>query len=224
MPNCIVTGFDEIYYKKFGLFWLISLREIAKYQQDIVIFGKNLPLSIKNTIHKFDAKIIDCNFHDRNNILKNIKTIDFDKCVYYDADVWFQDTIDELFDFEFEQINISQNMNFGFIATCKKNWTLFSDFSKLFDLFDDDCLITFYTQFKEKFSFVDNTYNLIELFSLTEDEHKLKVNNKVAKVIHPSGAIKNQLGNSNLSFSERHKDLIAKFSEKKLPKLLLKKN
>lgn len=222
MSNCIVTGFDDTYWQKFGYSWVLSLREIAQYKGNIVVFGKDLSLSAKKFLEKFDIQFAKSESSNRINILRKISSLNYDNCVFWDGDVWFQDQIDEIFDQSFEKFLITKNKNFGFMATCKRNWTLFNEFSQVFDLFQDDCLISLYENFQDKISLIDNKYNIVEIFSLSDHNNQFYFGDSIAKVIHPSGAIKYQLDNSNISFCERHKDLIAKWSEKKFPKILLK--
>jgi hypothetical protein len=207
-----VTGFNEE-YSNYGLSWLISLRNLAQYNGDIKIFGYDLSTSTKSIIKKFDVDLIECQncSNIRNDVLIKIKNIS-GKIAFWDADAWFQDKIDEVFDLD----EIATTENQGFFYAPK--WKILGD------------LIEFSTRnnlnfnLSKQFNYLciklDPTWNYTKIIDLKNDE-KLTCQNSIVKVVHPAGQIKKHLENLNIFFWDRHKDLFLKHTKKSFRKIVL---
>jgi len=85
--------------------WLISLRYLAKYEGEIVVFNYGMPQRLITQLQEFGAKVIDLPKRDPYNI-SNYRNIDviphLEKynrytIAHYDADIWFQQSLDPMF-------------------------------------------------------------------------------------------------------------------------------
>ena len=91
--------------------WIISLKYLAKYEGDIIVFNYGMPPRLIEQLQDFGAKVVDLPYRDQYNI-SNYRNIDviphlrkfliekYDDYVmaHYDADIWFQKSLDEMFE------------------------------------------------------------------------------------------------------------------------------
>lgn len=211
MSSFVVTGFNEE-YANYGLSWLISLRNLAQYQGDITIFGYDLSTVTKATVRKFDVNLVEhpnC-INIRNDVLSKIKNVS-GKIAFWDADVWFQDKIDEIFDID--EIAVTESQGF-FYASKWKFLGEIIEFSTRNNLNLD-----FSKQFNYCCKTLDSTWNYTNIIDLKNNE-TLTSQNSTVKVVHPSGKIKNHLDNLNILFWERHKELFLKNTKKSFRKIV----
>jgi hypothetical protein len=226
MNNYIVTGFDEAYWERWGASWLISLKEIANYNGEVIVVGFNLSQSTKNKLLEHKVNCIQGVYSGnyRNDIFKCIAEFAKTNCgkfVYWDADVYFQENIDDIFDLIHDDFLITANV--GFLAGSSGRWTKILDIYSMFLLAksNDDifqCLVKHFSNFIFK---IENCWNFADIPNLKDLNKKLVIKDKIQKVIHPCGSVKNVLDGRNILFWEREKDLYRQFFEKKTSRKLV---
>ena len=230
--NYIVTGLTEKYWKPWGASWLASLLELAETKSNIVIIDFGLKNCTKEKIKNHNVILFEAEKKHlgRNSALNTIcklaKEVD-GNFVYYDADVWFQDKIDDVFDFIEDKILICENRNFGFIAGNQKSWQNYEIVNNITDAMKDEakteCLLKY---FDNSLKFIENKYNCINLSDLTDDKI-LKYRGNAIAALHPTGTLKRLLAKRHLFFAERYPDLFSKYIDEKkvgIPKRLFKKS
>jgi len=223
MNNFVITGFNESYWQKWGISWLASLKHIAKHDPNqIIIFGYDLSPGTQKKIVESGIQLLPGKYSGdiRSDTLFAICELASKKpgiYVYWDADVYFQEDISEIFKLANEDILVSSNQNHGFLAAPDYQWFYMKDLFKLISFVGDtatihECLFGSFQKFTVQ---VDNTWNFVDLPRLKNNEDLLTYKDKVQKVIHPSGHLKLLLNNRNILFWELHKDLYNKFLDKK---------
>ena len=207
--NYVITGFDSSYWN-WGMSWLTSLSSKHDPSHTIVI-DCNLNYNIKKKISDMGVKLIPCEYQ-YNDIKSSIlfTIINFSKktsgiFAHWDADVFFQDDISDIFELSKNGLIVSRNNNSGFISGPSSEWSELLDIQNIINFAGDknnfcDCLIEHFGQLISK---VDNTWNFIELPELKNIDGKLYFENKLQKVIHPSGVIKDYLLGSNIDCWEK---------------------
>lgn len=221
MQNYVVTGFNEEYWHFWGVSWLVSLKEFAKHNPgQTIVVAYDLPVSIKNKIIETGVILIPHQFSDdiRSSTIQVI--LDLAKkesalFAYWDADVFFQDQINEIFDLGKNDLLVSKKP--GFIAGSSQKWLYLEEVLNIMSLTHDtsnvhDCLLA---HFDKLISIVDDTWNFTEVPYLKDIDGYLAFKGIPQKVIHPSGEIKRMLINRNILFWERHKDLFSRSLERK---------
>jgi hypothetical protein len=223
MKNYVVTGFDEEYWHLWGASWLVSLRELAKFDPEhIVIVGFNLSASTKAKIQETGAMLFPglSSGDIRSDTMRAIT--DFAKkeaaiFAYWDADVYFQEDISEVFKIAKDDLVVSSNRSPGFLAGPSYQWMCVQDVLNIMSFMNDkgslhECLATHFSKFITK---IDNTWNSTDIPHLKDVDGKLTYKGKVQKVVHPTGQIKRTLNNRNIFFWERHKELYQSVDRKK---------
>lgn len=232
MGNYVVTGFNEKYWQLWGASWLISLKELAKHDvTQIAVVGFGLSSNTINKINDtgvvlFSGKSTGC---IRNDVLRSIVDLARKESAifaYWDADVFFQEDISEIFSLAQNDLVISSNKTQGFIAGPSHQWMLVHDILNMMNFLKDkgdfhDVLIR---HFSNMIIELDNTWNFSDIPHLKDIEGKLTYKGLVQKVIHPSGQIKKTLSNKGVLFWERHNDLYRLIERKKTvtPKMVSK--
>lgn len=218
MINYVCTGFDEKYWNLWGESWIISLKELAKFDtKNAIIVGYDLSEKTKQTILSFDAQIIESK-PTKNFRFDTIKTIcellktEKSNFAYWDADVYFQKNIDEIFK---DGNKLLSSKNCGFVAGNYCSIKILDEILKLIELtgqekYFNEQLINHFSYFLQ---FVDSKYNFT-------DFNNVKNNDQF--VVHPN-QIKN-LTHRNILFWEKHKNLYSKYTKKRsnIPTLKLK--
>ena len=223
MNNYVVTGFDESYWQKWGISWLASLIYLAKHDVDqTIIFGYDLSSGTQKKITDAGVRLLPgkSSGNIRSDTLRAIcKLASKEQGVYayWDADVYFQEGISEIFKLANDDIVISSNQNHGFLAAPDYQWFYMNDLFNLISFVEDkaslhDCLFGSFSKIPVR---VDNTWNFVDLPRLKNKDDVLTYKDKVQKVIHPSGHLKLLLTNRNILFWELHKELYNKFFDKK---------
>lgn len=224
MKNYVVTGFDEEYWHLWGASWLVSLREFAKYDPEhIVIVGFNLSSNTKAKILDTGAMLFPgiSSGDIRSDTMRAIT--DFAKkeaaiFAYWDADVYFQDDISEVFKLAKDDLVVSSNGSPGFLAGPSYQWMCVCDVLNIMSFMNDkssihECLTKHFDKFVTK---IDNTWNFTDIPHLKDAaDDKLAYKGQIQKVVHPSGHIKRTLNNRNIFFWERHKELHQSVDRKK---------
>lgn len=220
----VVTGFDENYWYFWGSSWLASLREFTKHSPDqIVVVGFNLSENTKSKINdtgvSFFSEVHSGNI--RSNTIRFITDLAKKEnaiFAYWDADVFFQDDISDIFKIANNDLVVSSNLNQGFLAGPSHKWLLMKDILNIMSFVNDKndpCkfLIDHYDDFILK---IDNTWNFTDIPHLKDIDNKLSYKNQLQKVIHPTGQIKMAMKNKNILFFERFKDLHLSINRKKV--------
>ena len=94
-------------YEELIFEWLISLRFLAKYEGEVVVFDYGMLESLVKQIKKFDVSVVKVQGRSSEHIsnARNIDTIPTLKkyqnyvMAHYDADVWFQKSLDPMFEY-----------------------------------------------------------------------------------------------------------------------------
>ena len=222
MKNYVVTGFSEEYWKLWGASWLVSLKELSKYDpEQIAIIGYDLSTSAKNKITDSGVMLFagETTGNIRNDTLRAI--VDFAKkesaiFAYWDADVFFQEDISEIFSLAKDDLVISSNMTQGFIAGPPYQWMLVQDVLNMMDFLNDkgDFHHVLIRHFGNMITEVDDTWNFSDIAHLKDLEGKLAYKGHVQKVIHPAGQIKRTLVNKGIFFWEKYSDLYRSIDRK----------
>lgn len=224
MKNYVVTGFNEEYWNLWGASWLISLLEFAKYDPNlIVVVGFNLSANTKSKIIDTGVMLLPGVYSGdiRCDTMRAIT--DFAKkevaiFAYWDADVYFQEDISEIFKIAKDDLVVSANRSPGFLAGPSYQWMCVQDVLNMMNFMNDkgslhECLLNHFTKFIVK---TNNTWNFTDIPHLKDVDGKLTHKDQVQKVIHPTGQIKRTLNNKNIFFWERHKDLHQLVNRKKI--------
>ena len=219
--NAVFTGFDENYWHLWGTSWLASLQKVAQYQGDIFVVGFNLSEITQQKLVAAGVNVIgsEAEKNFRQNTLLEIAKYAKDKngvFVYWDADVYFQDSIDSIFDLAKDELVITINSNLGFVAGPTKEWQIFEKVNSLMKSLNDkrDLFISVLFYFDGLFSRIDDTWNFTNIGNLKDLNGKLVYKDELQKVIHLSGFIKDCLKNKNILFQERYKEYNSLFKKR----------
>lgn len=209
MDRYVVTGFDDNYWPSWGSSWILSLKEFAKFNDNILVVDLGLSQSAKAKLSDFGAYVLPAKGKGRLGIFRTISDFAADYpgiFAVWDADVYFQKPIDEIFELARHKIAITENP--GFYAVSGQSFPWLREMQDMLSfIFRND--IFFHESLKNHFlscrEIIDNTWNFIDVSRSLEDQ----------KVIHPSGKIKSLLPGRDILFWERHKELFdAAFSTK----------
>jgi hypothetical protein len=222
MENYIVTGFNEESWRLWGVSWLVSIKELAKFDtKKVIIVGFGLSFNTKNKITDTGATLLTGDFSTdiRNGTIKVITDLAKKSSAifaYWDVDVFFQTDISEIFEIAKNDLVVSANKSKGFLAGPSNRWSHISNILNIMCFFDDkrdfyDCLIS---NFKNFIVEVDSTWNFTDIPHLKDVDGYLTYKNQIQKVIHPTEEIKNVLSNRNILFWERYKDLYQSMERK----------
>ena len=226
MSNCVFTGLDEEYWRKWGSSWVYTLREVAGYKGNAIIIDCGLSSSSISKIEEKNISLIKSETSGGAKIKSLMAIADYSKknkgnFVYWDADVFFESAIDEVFSQIGNKIILSKNMNIGFIGAPSYHWVFIEDLVKFVRLTKksrsvEDLLTTDFSGFVE---YVSNTWNFIDLHRL--EDSRLQVDGKKPIAIHPTGLLKSSLAHKKFLFHEREDagylsfiDNISKISKK----------
>jgi hypothetical protein len=243
MRKYVVTGFDERYWQTWGASWLISLKEMAHHDPDnVVVVGFELSQPTKTKLLESGVTLLAGKPKwKRPSNAPSLRPEIF-RCIsdlamghfssepgiyaYWDADVFFQEDISEVFDLAKDNLVVTSNRNPGFLAGPHFQWSHLRDIQNIMSYFGDtnevhSCLLGYFEKFV---TYIDPTWNFTDIPRLKDVDDKLTCDGKVQKAIHLSGPIKMFLPNRGLVFWERHKDLYQKFMKKKSSRKLVAKS
>lgn len=232
MKKYIATGFDNTYWTYWGASWLTSLKDLAKYEGEIIIIDYNLSSSAKAKIKDMGVNLIpstsnkDSYRYNTIRIISELAKKENAIFAYWDADVYFQDKIDEIFDLAKSSLVVSENLNSGFIAGPSSEWNLVRDACSVVSFFKKSNIHEYILN-SSKVKRISNTWNFVEMPQLTLVNDQFVNKDIVQKVIHPCGEIKSLLPKRNILFWEKHKDLYEAFVERKIntgTRILIGKN
>lgn len=222
MQKYAVTGFDENHWNRWGTSWLISLKELARFDGEIIVVGFGLSASIREKIISTGAMYLPGDFtgNIREDTLRKITELSIGKpgvYAYWDADVYFQINVDEVFDLAKDKFVVSANRNPGFLAGPHWQWQYLKDIQNMMIFVEGrpDVYACLVKNFGEFVSTVDNTWNFTDIPSLKPEGNLLAHKGHIPHAIHPSGPMKIYLTGRDIFFWERHKDLFQKFTERR---------
>lgn len=219
--NFIITGLNERYWNPWGISWLASLHELAQTKAKPVIVDFGLSHISKEKIKTFDVIVYEAKKDSttRNSCLNTIANLakDIDgNFVYYDADVWFQNSVDEVFDRIEDSLLMTKNKNPGFIAGNSSSWKKYGNVHSITTALKDhnktDCMLRF---FESDITFIENRFNFVNLPDLKESGNNLVFHDVVQQAIHPTGLLKKLCNDKGVLFAEKHKDLFEKYAYNK---------
>jgi len=216
MFNYVITGFDEKYWKLWGESWIISLKELAEFDlSNTKIIGYDLSENTKQKILSFGVHFVESKstknfrFETIKTICKLFKDQEEINFAYWDADVYFQKNIDEIFK---SGNKLLATKNCGFIGGNSYSIKILDEILKIIELtaqekYFNENLINYFSSLVQ---FVDSKYNF----------RNVKIDDQF--VIHPN-RIKD-LTHRNVLFWEKHKTLYSKYTQKRslVPNLKLK--
>lgn len=214
MKKYAITGFDNSYLK-WGMSWALSIKQLAKHS-DVIIVGFGLDQTSKDKIINLGFQYIE------EQPSKNVKEEVFKHIIqlankedavfaYWDADAFFQSSIEDLLNGVEDNFLISNNKNAGFIAANSKRWLSVKELQNITSFIENkiytfESIVKYFNNFT---SLVDDKWNYINVSDLKWIDGSLQTSAIVPIVIHPSGNIKSFLDNKNILFWECHKDLYA---------------
>ena len=237
--NYVVTGINEGYWQNWGSSWILSLRDVAKYQGKVLVVAHNLSDSTKNKLKSKEVEIIECEKDEANVRTSTIRKImeraekGNNKFVYWDADVFFQEEIDSIFNLIEDKFLVTKNLNKGFIAAQGKRWSTLEDVEKFMELAKDniiyenmfDLLVKNMEKLTTK---IENIWNFTEIQEAKKNELGLITHKEILqKAIHPTGSIKYTISGGGFLFFEKEKEKHQSFISSKnqtTRKLLTKKH
>lgn len=210
--------------------WLASLQKLAEYKDNIIVVGFNLTQITQNKLADANVTLIPsfAQSNYRHHTLLEISQYAKNNegiFAYWDADVYFQDSIDPIFDLAKDNFVATVNSNLGFLAGPDYLWKTISKINSLMQFTDDkrDLFICVLNYFEKFFTHVNNTWNFTDVANLS-DIQGLSYKGILQKVIHPSGIIKTMLANKNILFQERHPEYNSLFKKKTFRFIALQHN
>lgn len=218
--NFLITGLNQKYYDPYGISWIASLKELAKTTVKPVVIDLGLNRDCQDFLRKHGAMLISKNLcgNIRNIILDSICEISKEvsgKYVYYDADCYFQQNIDNVFDLIDDKIIFTKNKNCGFIAGNSKTWDKLKFVNNMTNVFKDDEKIScFINYFDSNIEFISNKFNCTNT-DLKSKNDLLCFHDEVQSVIHPTGSLKKLFLGKKILFEERYKEIFTDYKNEK---------
>jgi hypothetical protein len=220
MQRYVVTGMDESYWSRWGLSWIVSLKEMAHYTGNILVVDLGLSPATKAKLVQLGATTTppQAGTDPRLLVYKYVAELASGEPGIYacwDADVYFQKNIDEIFDLASDSLCVASR-NAGFLAGPSHRWPAVTNIMNVVRFLDGgvqgqvvyDVLTRHFKAFTRT---VDDGWNYVNIPSLKEGEH-LTAEGRVVPVVHPSGPIKKFLSNRHVLFWERHPVLLEQYA------------
>ena len=215
--NFIITGLNEKYWNPWGISWISSLKELSQTSCKIIVMDFGLNNITEKKLNEMGVSVQKENNSSniRNATLSSIinlsKTLD-GNIAYFDADCWFQENIDHVFDLIEDKMLIANNNNPGFLAGSHKSWQKFDTVNKITSLMKDEnkveCMVKY---FSSDVKLINDKFNCINLPDLKENNGLLSLQEQVQSVIHPTGILKKLALRKNLMFYERYPDIFKSY-------------
>lgn len=192
MEKYVFTGFSAEYWNKWGISWLASLKELAEFDGKSIVFAHDtLPATVLSKLESHGVIVVDghAGGTGRNRTLLMAEPwIAKNPGVYihWDGDVYFQDSLDPLFEIAATSMVSAGN---GMVGGPSDLWALFFDFHRTAQLVCPMSVIDALDQFNKYLtSFatpVDSVWNFSNLPALKWDQ-KFTRNDRTVPVIHLS--------------------------------------
>ena len=215
--NFIVTGMNDQYWNPWGISWIASLKELSQTSCKIIVVDFGLNNYTKKKLNEIDVLVQKENHTSniRNATLSSIinlsKNLD-GNIAYFDADCWFQEKIDHVFDLIEDKMIMVKNNNPGFLAGSNKAWQKFDIVNKITSVMKDEnkveCMVKY---FASDVKFIDDKFNCINVPDLKDNNGLLSLHEEVQTVIHPTGILKKLALRKNLMFYERYSDIFKSY-------------
>lgn len=202
MDNYIVTGFTAGYWNIWGASWFGSLEEHAGFSGNkVVVALDDLPSMAVNKLELYDTFVPQPPKSEEDYRLRTLEVIGImakEKVgvyAYFDGDVYFQEEINKLFDLAADKMVVAENLNPGMIAGPSHLWLFFLDFHKAAQMTGNlslaETLAAFQKHFPTFMSTVPDIWNWTNLPRLRQVGEYWGYSGEVARVVHPSGPVKN---------------------------------
>lgn len=200
MDRYVVTGFDDNYWPSWGSSWILSLKEFAKFKENILVVDLGLSSLTKHKLSKFGVYVLPAKGEGQLGIFKTI--IDFASnysgiFAIWDVDVYFQKPIDDIFELAQHKITITENP--GFYAASSLSFPWLNEMQDMLSfIFKNNTF--FHESLKNNFlscrEIVEDTWNFVDIFNDFEEQ----------KVINPRGK-SNSFLDKDVLFWDRYKEL-----------------
>lgn len=201
--------------------WISSLIEFADTKAKIIVVNCGLsPKTLKKLIELGVTVLphVEAKGYHQTALL-TLKKFDNDKgnkYLFFDADVWFQLPVDELFEKIDDNFLICENLNYGFLGFSSgglKKLEMIQTFCSF--THDNDAFACLVRHFPNCLTTIDNKYNFNKLPDLRTKDGMLVFNDEPQAVLHFQGILKACSSKKNLLYHERYPDLFAKYNESK---------
>lgn len=214
MQTYVVTGFNNNFFR-YGISWIASLKELAKYNGNILVVGFNLSSLNKDRILATGAQLIEetalvdfkkITFHHLSEIANKENAV----FAYWDPFVYFQKDISEI-------LRLAES-NFvacapGFLAGPSKYWKYISDLNRIASFLGvnaeyDQILSEHFGGFVKK---IDSLWNYSEPAKLKDNSGLLSFRGEPANAIYIYDEIEKFVIAKNILFWERHREIFQKY-------------
>lgn len=220
--NFITTILSENFWNPWGISWISSLIEFADTKAKIIVIDCGLSGKTYKKLIELGVSVLP-NVPSKGFQQTALTTIQkFDsgkkenKYLFFDADIWFQMPVDELFDVVDDRFLLTNNLNFGFLGFSSESFKKYEIIQNYCSFTHDDdpfiCLVNHFPNFVKK---VDDKYNFNKLPELKTKEGMLVYNDEPQVALHFQGILKSCSNKKNLFYHERYPDLFAKYNESK---------
>lgn len=221
--NFIATILDDNFWNPWGISWISSLLEFADTKAKILVVNRGLSnKNIKKLSELGIATVPSVESDDHHNSAV-LSLMQFDdkknnKYLYFDSDLWFQLSIDEIFDHVNDNILICKNKSLGFLGFSSASWAKIKLVSDICSITHDksvlQCMIS---HFPSYFTEIDTKYNCTQIADLKNKNGMLVLDDVPQTTIHFQGVYKGCSARKNLLYHERYPDLFAKYNEIQKP-------
>ena len=216
--NFVVTGFTQKYWNPWGGCWLASLKLLANTEAQPVIVDFGLSKRVVKLLDKHGVVVLKNN-SDQNFRVETMRQMlslsqsDDDKFIYFDADVWFQDSFDGLFDLLEDKLVAAENRNLGMIAGTRLAWKKFEFIYKIAKFLNDPLIFECFSHFENYSTTVDNIFNWTAMADLSEEQGKLSCKGITPCVLHNTGGFKKFSYQKKLLFCDKYTEECKNFYE-----------
>lgn len=201
MEKFIVTGFTSGYWNAWGASWFGSLEEHAGFTgTKVVVALDDLPPLVVSKLELYDAVIVP-HKGDGEPRLRTLEVLERGARErpgiygYFDGDVYFQEEIEKLYDLASDKLVVAENLDPGVIVGPSHRWVFFLDFYRAAQITGPltlrQTLEAFQKHFPAFIATVPNIWNWTNLPSLRQVGEYWGYRGEVARVVHPSGPVKN---------------------------------
>jgi len=224
MDKYIVTSFDDKYWNDWGTSWVASLLELAKFKHKVLIINmgdlsygaqtrlKSLNFTIIPSVHKFKNPPLD-RFATLSNYCRNNPG----HYAYWEADVYFQTDVDEVFEGDrltccanHDDLGKTKQFNTGFISAPHHIWNIFGTFLEFAadfgNISDQNILNTFIHCFDKLVTVGKDKWNCTTLTNL-QWNNGFYLQDELVNVVHPAGPLKYMVDGREYLFSGKYKSL-----------------
>ena len=216
--NFICTILDENYWNPWGVSWISSLLEFTDTRASVLVVNCGLSAKSVKKLDELGATVLPSvevsGYHER--AVRTLRLFDKGdgKYLFFDADVWFQLPVDELFERIDDSFMICKNMNYGFLGFSSDSFAKLDMVQKFCQQAHDTGALSCLTRhFPNYLAVVDNKYNCCNLPELRSKDGMLALNDEPQHAIHFQGILKGCSAKKNLLYHERYPDLFSKYCE-----------